>query len=81
MPIHAANAESSERLQRILKVLRAGGDWTTLELQNQAHCCAVGTCVSELRAQGFDIRVTQRVVRGSRRWFYRLHAEPAKEVA
>lgn len=68
--IHKARLERSPRLQRIMQVLADGCEHTTWEIQEKARSCAVGTSVSELRAQGFRIicrRLAKKVT-----WTYRL---------
>lgn len=76
MPIHAASIESP-RLKRLLAVLADGGWHSTLELQNEAHLCAPGTCVSELRARGVEVDVELRIDQdGRRRWYYRRPPQP-----
>lgn len=55
MPIHAASAEKSEQLQLILHTLREYGPSTTKTLSHMSGSMCVGTRVSELRSQGFNI--------------------------
>lgn len=50
-----ARLENSERLQRTLAALRAGGWKSTRDLIRAANVCAVNSCISELRANGFEI--------------------------
>lgn len=66
--IHAASVEKSDRLRRVADVLGRGGWLSTRDLIEQAHVCAVNSCIAELRAQGFKIETK----REDRRWFYRL---------
>ena len=49
--MHRANVKNSHRLYRVLNLLRRHGPLglTSMELQDRASVCAVGTCVSELR--------------------------------
>lgn len=50
-----ARLENSARLQRTLKALESG-DWkSTRDLIRTANVCAVNSCISELRANGFEI--------------------------
>lgn len=76
MSRHAANADKSARLLRVLGVLASRGGWwiSSLDLQTAARVCAVGTCVSELRANGHNILCERR----GRAWFYVLAAPPTK---
>lgn len=64
-----ANVEKSPRLQRTLRVLRAGGWHSTRALMRAADICAVNSVVAELRANGFAID-TRCVGRG--RYEYQL---------
>lgn len=50
-----ARLENSARLQRTLKALESGGWKSTRDLIRKANICAVNSCISELRANGFDI--------------------------
>jgi len=54
---HAANAEKSNRLQRVLRILREadGHGVTSRDLMLKANVVAPGTCVSELRRSGYVI--------------------------
>ena len=74
--MHAARADHSPRLQRVLHVLRGGGEHSTLDLVERAGVCAVNSIVAELRAQGYAISCRQRSVDGERRWWYRLDGSP-----
>ena len=65
---HYAKLTTSPRLQRILAVLRDGEWHSTLDLQNQARVCAVGTSMSELRRNGIDYE--KRYI--DKHWAYRL---------
>lgn len=56
--IHAAKPENSDRLKRVLDVLKKGRA-TTREILFLANVCAVNTCISELRANGFNIECKQ----------------------
>lgn len=53
--MNAANAENSDRLKRVLSALRSWGQLSTRELIRVAEVCAVNSCVSELRANGYEI--------------------------
>jgi hypothetical protein len=66
--MNAAHLGSSERLQRVFKLLSKGGEYTTLEIIQQAGVCAVNSVISELRANGFDISCERR----HNKWFYRM---------
>lgn len=61
--------KKSPRLKRVLKLLRRGGAYTTRQIMRQAHVCAVNSCISELRENGFRIGC-KRIARD--RWQYML---------
>ena len=50
-----AIVEKSNRLQRVLFVLMRKGKHSTLDIAMETFNCAVGTSISELRAQGYII--------------------------
>lgn len=53
--MHSAKLSKSDRLKRVLRVLRKGGAYTTRDLIRKAHVAAVNSCVSELRDNGYRI--------------------------
>lgn len=65
---HAASLES-DRLQKVLAVLSDGERHGTLEIASKTQLCAVGSAISELRANGLQINC-QCVKRG--RFEYQL---------
>lgn len=55
--MHHANLEKSPRLQRVLKVLQKyKRPQSTLDLIKKANVCAVNSCISELRRNGYSIK-------------------------
>jgi len=64
--MNAAKLTKSDRLQRVRNVLIDGLKHTTRDIMRKAHCCAVNSCVAELRSNGMQIDC-QRV---GDRWFY-----------
>jgi len=71
--IHHARLETSPRLQKLLAVLSDCLWHSTAELTHRCHNYAVGTSVSELRANGK--RIETRLVKmpsGARLYEYRL---------
>jgi biotin operon repressor len=66
--MNAANFDKSDRLQRVYKLLKKGGEYTTLEIIQRAGVCAVNSIISELRQQGYQITCQRR----ADKWFYRL---------
>ena len=74
--MHHAKIATSDRLQRLLALLRQGGWWTTRELMLVTRSCAQATDISELRSNGFDIesrQVTSVADRKRQVWSYRIH--------
>lgn len=55
MSLHFAKLEKSERLQRVLKLLRDHKPHTTRDIVKKADVCAVNSIISELRANGIKI--------------------------
>ena len=53
--IHAAKVDNSPRLQRVLEVLLDYKPHTTRDIIRRAFCCAVNSCISELRENGYEI--------------------------
>jgi len=53
--MHAATLQKSDRLQRVLQVLMAIDKPSSLQIQEIGRTCAPGTCISELRANGYLI--------------------------
>ncbi len=68
--LHAARLSTSERLQRVSKVLADGQPHTTLDLIQKAQVCAVNSIASELRRNGLPIRCW----REGDVWYYQLGA-------
>jgi hypothetical protein len=67
--IHYAKISNSQRLMRVLAFLSDGQIYTTREIQQNANVCNAHTCVSELRANGYEIPCT---CIGRGRFVYRL---------
>ena len=53
--MHFATLEKSQRLQRVLAVLRDGKTHTTRDLIIKAQVCAVNSIVAEIRANGIQV--------------------------
>jgi predicted transcriptional regulator len=66
--MNAANIDKSDRLQRVLDLLKKGGEYTTLEIIQKAGVCAVNSIISELRQNGYQINCERR----ADKWFYRM---------
>ncbi len=69
---HYAKVENSPRLRRVLDVLDDGEWHSTFDIMSRTQLCAVGSAVSELRANGLDIE--SRCV-GQGKYEYRLRGE------
>lgn len=67
--MHHARIEKSPRLQRVAALLADGRWYSTLDIMIGAGVCAVNSCVSELRANGYTI-ACRRV--GRERFEYRM---------
>jgi hypothetical protein len=76
--IHAANADKSNRLQRVLRLLSDGKQHSTLEVQQRAKVCNAHTCKAELKANGYEIDC-KCIGRG--RFVYRLVGRKEKVKA
>lgn len=73
MTLRAGRLDRSPRLQRVRDLLLDGREYSTLEIVQGAHVCAVNSIVSELRANG--LKIACRVIvapNGERTWLYRL---------
>jgi len=72
--MNAAKLKTSDRLQRVLAVLRSGWKdaYTTMDLIRLAHVCAVNSIIAELRANGIPVACW----REKNLWNYRLGAKP-----
>ena len=68
--MNAASIENSERLQRVYSVLSDKRRYSTRDIIEKAHVCAVNSCVAELKApvNGFDIKCE----REGKNWYYQL---------
>jgi hypothetical protein len=81
MGMHAARVATSARLRRVLAALRPGLWVGSLELALTARTVAPGTCVSELRANGYRIECRQGSGPEGRVWEYRLTGGPESGTA
>lgn len=52
---HAANIETSERLQKVLHFLSDYNWHSTFEIMKATQLCAVGSAISEIRHNGYEI--------------------------
>lgn len=77
MSTHAAKAENSDRLQRVLRYLADGLWHSTRDVIEGARVCAVNSVMDELRDNGYNIEC-----RRTRPAYYRLLREPVQlEIA
>lgn len=70
--MHAAQLQTSERLQRVHELLADGGEHSTLEISRRADVCAVNSCVAELREAGAEITCRQENKDGRRIFLYQM---------
>lgn len=73
--MHYAKIDSSERLQRVRDVLADGRWHSTIDIIIGAGVCAVNSCISELRANGFVI-ACRRVAKD--RFEYRIESSDGR---
>lgn len=69
---HHAVLAKSPRLQRIWRILSDRGWHSTMEIQNRAVVCAVGSCISELRTNGLMIEQRYTYSKGVKKSEYKL---------
>jgi len=69
--MHAANLETSERLQRVATLLDDGRPHSTMEIIAEARVCAVNSIISELRRNGVQIKSR---CEGRGKWTYQKEA-------
>jgi len=67
MSTHAAQLKTSDRLQRVDRLLADGREYSTLEIIALCQVVAVNSIISELRANGRAIACRQ----AGGRWYYR----------
>ena len=70
--MHAARLDRSDRLRRVLDVLKDRKPHSTRTIAGEANVCAVNSIVAELRANGYKIEC----YRVGRLWYYRLEEAP-----
>lgn len=58
--MNAAKIDTSDRLKRVDRLLSSGRAMSTIEIMHAANVCAVNSVVSELRANGRQIRCWQK---------------------
>lgn len=68
-----AKLSKSDRLKRVLKVLKRGGAYSTRDLIRKAKVCAVNSCISEIRANGKRVGCFRR----GNIWYYQLEGRLA----
>jgi len=68
-----ARLATSERLQRVARLLEGGREYSTAEIVQYANVCAVNSAIAELRENGLDIACRRQ----GDLWFYRLNHQGA----
>jgi len=66
--MNSARVEKSYRLQRVMAFIKDEKPHSTRDIMTGAHVCAVNSCISELRANGFDIDCRRK----NKIWIYCL---------
>ena len=69
--MNAARLEKSDRLRRVLKLLKRVKQASTRDIVERAKVVAVSAAVAELRQQGHDITCQRR----GAVWWYSLRAK------
>lgn len=64
-----ARLDKSERLQRVLSLLKNGGEYSTMDIITKASVCAVNSIIAEIRANGYAVECHRR----GYVWYYKLH--------
>ncbi|NVO00927.1 MAG: hypothetical protein HXX17_16545 [Geobacteraceae bacterium] len=73
--MHAAKIANSPRLQKLAQALNDGNWHSTKELTTRCDNYAVGTSISELRANGMNIEARRVKSAGGEHWEYRSPLE------
>ena len=66
--MNSARLDKSDRLNRVLKLLEVGGEFSTLDIIRHANVCAVNSIISELRQNGINIACQRK----GPYWYYTL---------
>lgn len=74
--MNKAATMSSERLQRVSRLLSDGKPHSTREIMQRAHVCAISSCVFELRANGAEIICERHMIKGKQLFFYTMLTPP-----
>lgn len=72
---HYGNADKSDRLKRVLDLLRDGMPHTTMSIAKECNVCNPSTIISELRFNGYKIppaKLVRRRKDGTRIYTYQL---------
>jgi hypothetical protein len=73
--MHAATL-SSDRLQRVNRLLSDRKPHSTRDIMRRAHVCAINSCVAELRQLGADIVCERQKINGKFIFFYTMLTPP-----
>lgn len=66
--MNAARVDRSERLRRVLRLLKRVKEASTRDIIERAGVCAVNSIAAELRANGYPVRCE----RMQEQWYYSL---------
>lgn len=78
--MHAATM-TSERLQRVKRLLSDGKPHSTRDIMRRAHVCAINSCVAELRQRGAEITCERRKIKDQFIFFYTMLTPPDEAEA
>lgn len=53
--MHFAKITKSERLKKVLSLLKRGGRYSTFQIIEACKVCAVNSIIAELRCNGYNI--------------------------
>ncbi len=75
--MHAAKM-TSDRLQRVKRLLADGKPHSTRDIMRRSHVCAINSCVAELRVHGAEITCERRKVKDKFIFFYTMLTPPVE---
>lgn len=76
--MHAATL-SSNRLQRVLKLLSDSKPHSTRDIMRRTNVCAISACIAELRQHGADITCERKTVNGKGIFYYQMISAPGDD--
>lgn len=67
---------TSDRLQRVKRLLSDGKPHSTRDIMRRAYVCAISSCVAELRVNGAEIICERQMIKGKFIFFYTMLTPP-----